>query len=498
MRRFFLLWVGLLICQMTTVFADDGFFSLKIEPESAGFNSWGIMDRAGGAQDVGPYLSSLKLGEAATGRIVGPAFTLDVDEVRFWLNGHDGPGGGANQNRIELCDSQTDEVLRQTLAPGQDTFLELSWNTADLNGRSVYIAVEDANPQTAFAWMGVQKIEAGEDGSIDFSLGVLPPEWKIVPPKEEKKPVPIQYMSRGAVPFVVFGEQGIETVVPDQKSVSVDCGGVTVRRVFLLGMTTNSNRLLLPGATVDLIYADGEEEHVPLMYGFTLAYMRQNSHDPFLWPADDQARSILAIEPQQKPLAQIGFTREKGTRPKVVAVTCQTADGNPVAETENVLPLKDVVPGEEYMNWVATRSVSSTNWKSQFDAAEVYREHGVPYDGESWRKLESRTRVSFRKVKIADAGFEAASIADINGDGKPDLISGDFWYEGPEFTRSHKYAEFSFDGNYYDDFSDLIMDVNGDGRLDVVTGGWTGGTLRWLENPGETESLWPVHEIDRP
>jgi hypothetical protein len=70
----------------------------------------------------------------------------------------------------------------------------------------------------------------------------------------------------------------------------------------------------------------------------------------------------------------------------------------------------------------------------------------------------------FLKIAIDPANkCEACSVFDVNNDGIPDIVSGEFWYEGPDFTNRHRICELNCDGNYIWDFSDYPMDVNGDG-----------------------------------
>lgn len=102
--------------------------------------------------------------------------------------------------------------------------------------------------------------------------------------------------------------------------------------------------------------------------------------------------------------------------------------------------------------------------------------------------------LQFERMHVSERTYEAASIFDVNGDGKPDLFSGGYWYEGPEFTVSHKVADIRHVDTYYDDFSNYPMDVNGDGRLDIVSGGWWNETLFWRENPGDVGE-WTLHEV---
>jgi hypothetical protein len=101
----------------------------------------------------------------------------------------------------------------------------------------------------------------------------------------------------------------------------------------------------------------------------------------------------------------------------------------------------------------------------------------------------------FEKRLIAAERFESAAFIDVNNDGVTDIVSGEWWYEGPDFRRRHRIGTVRTEGEYYDDFSTVPMDVNGDGYPDFVTGGWWGNTLRWRENPGAVDAEWPEHVI---
>jgi FG-GAP-like repeat len=103
--------------------------------------------------------------------------------------------------------------------------------------------------------------------------------------------------------------------------------------------------------------------------------------------------------------------------------------------------------------------------------------------------------VPFRKHEIDLGSSEPCAVADVNGDGKLDIISGENWYEAPRWTR-HKFRAINYTSNYIDDFSDLPLDVNGDGHIDVVSCAWFSKRLWWSENPGKGSGLWKEHEID--
>jgi len=107
--------------------------------------------------------------------------------------------------------------------------------------------------------------------------------------------------------------------------------------------------------------------------------------------------------------------------------------------------------------------------------------------------------IPFEKRMLDIGASETAAIADVNGDKRPDIISGENWYEAPKWTP-HKFRELDFvnpgTDNYIDGFSDLPIDVNGDGRVDVASCSWFGRKLAWWENPGRAAGLWKEHPVD--
>lgn len=104
--------------------------------------------------------------------------------------------------------------------------------------------------------------------------------------------------------------------------------------------------------------------------------------------------------------------------------------------------------------------------------------------------------VKFTRRFIASEAFESAAAFDVDGDGVLDIVSGGFWYQGPDFRKKHLIAPLmNRYADWYDDFSTIAMDIDGDGRLDIVTGGWWGDSLRWRQNPGNPDKPWPEHVI---
>ncbi|MDZ4857595.1 MAG: VCBS repeat-containing protein [Candidatus Hydrogenedentes bacterium] len=111
---------------------------------------------------------------------------------------------------------------------------------------------------------------------------------------------------------------------------------------------------------------------------------------------------------------------------------------------------------------------------------------------------EGDAALAFERTLIsAESIYEAASAFDVNNDGNIDIFCGEYWWEGPGFTKKNKVCSIRREDDYYDDFSNYPMDVNGDGYMDIITGGWFGETLAWRENPKGQPTEWTTHEIKK-
>lgn len=102
----------------------------------------------------------------------------------------------------------------------------------------------------------------------------------------------------------------------------------------------------------------------------------------------------------------------------------------------------------------------------------------------------------FKKLQLTDRFYcEGAFYADFNRDGKMDVVSGPFWYEGPDFRKTHEIRPpKAFDPKgYSDNFLTYTGDFNGDGWPDVLYMPWPGKEGYWFENPAGKEGPWKQH-----
>jgi FG-GAP-like repeat len=103
----------------------------------------------------------------------------------------------------------------------------------------------------------------------------------------------------------------------------------------------------------------------------------------------------------------------------------------------------------------------------------------------------------FRIHTIDLGASETAAVADINKDGRLDIVSGEFWYEAPALSLSngpawekHRFRTLGFSNQYIDNFSDLVVDVDADGFPDIVSVSWFAKKVAWWRNSARAQGAW--------
>jgi hypothetical protein len=104
--------------------------------------------------------------------------------------------------------------------------------------------------------------------------------------------------------------------------------------------------------------------------------------------------------------------------------------------------------------------------------------------------------VPFEKRTIDMGASETCAFSDINGDGRIDVVSGEFWYGAPNW-KAHRFRGLPYLNGYIDNFSDLPVDVDGDGRVDIVSCSFFSRKLAWWKNPGKAEGFWAETPIEK-
>ncbi|MCI0703184.1 MAG: VCBS repeat-containing protein [Planctomycetia bacterium] len=99
----------------------------------------------------------------------------------------------------------------------------------------------------------------------------------------------------------------------------------------------------------------------------------------------------------------------------------------------------------------------------------------------------SSTKITWKKT-VLDRKFrsEGVAVADVNKDGKIDVLNGEYWYEAPDWTP-HELQPFKDHkdglGNYSRVFFCWAEDLNVDSWPDLIVIDFPGAPCYWMENP---------------
>jgi hypothetical protein len=107
-------------------------------------------------------------------------------------------------------------------------------------------------------------------------------------------------------------------------------------------------------------------------------------------------------------------------------------------------------------------------------------------------------KITWKKT-VLDRAFraEGVAVADVNHDGKIDVLNGEAWYEAPDWKRHEIQPLGNYNGEkgYSHTFACWAEDLNGDGWPDLIVIDFPGEPCYWLENPKGEEKHWKKHII---
>lgn len=123
--------------------------------------------------------------------------------------------------------------------------------------------------------------------------------------------------------------------------------------------------------------------------------------------------------------------------------------------------------------------------------------HVLPHAQKTfWFEPSKSEKSGFAKHVVSEKAMTwGGGVGDVNGDGRPDILRPNAWFEAPADPRAGTWKEHPLALGESPQI--WVMDVNGDGRNDIITGSAHGRGLSWWEQAGDRDNpTWTRHVID--
>ncbi len=126
-------------------------------------------------------------------------------------------------------------------------------------------------------------------------------------------------------------------------------------------------------------------------------------------------------------------------------------------------------------------------------------------DGIAWYKMDGRETKKWKETKIGEgvrSGMAPHGVVDVNGDGFPDVVRTNVWYEnvdaGGKWVRHPNLKLTRPEGQFPNSSQAWVVDMDKDGEVDIVQIESFAPSCKiiWLEKMDQRGYTWYVHTIE--